>query len=462
MVFTDKKGIISLIADTYISQCKQCVSSASVKQICLKYDLFALGYSDIDSIKSVVSKELKKRNFNKKKYTLNLVRASYEKANNAEGEKSKDQLIKSIQNDLKQHSLKYKSIRDYLQEMSFIVRVSKVMCNLIYFKKLIGQGFSYQYSVTESGLTAHTKKKAQNWFINDHKGDRRETLNPRSSEKKHRYLNLKDFLMIEGSGEKVSRVWTAIGFAFADGSAQKSSLQLVITKSDAYYLSEYCTPAFLDENIEGNYGPELIEAHSNNHKTSFSGSKPVVRAHLDDSHLSAFLSELGMPSNKIENSIKLSEKILELPDKYFFCFLAGLFAGDGSFTRQKKEHLHLNFDLHCENFCKILADQIESRIDVPMKVYSHLTKNGLQHFKLTATTSWRALSVLLPMLFYAPFHLKRKTEVADLYLSDLINSVPSYSFFKHQLYDIEKGAISEDKLLNYLSLLKKKSRTNNT
>jgi len=66
------------------------------------------------------------------------------------------------------------------------------------------------------------------------------------------------------------------------------------------------------------------------------------------------------------------------------------------------------------------------------------------------------------MLFYAPFHLKRKTKDADLYLSDLINSVPSYSFFKHQLYDIEKAAISEDKLLNYLSLLKKKSRTNNT
>jgi len=411
-------------------------------------------------MKSAVSKELLKKKFNKKKYMLEVVRASYANIR-VDDEQSQDELIKLIQIDLEQHLLKYGLIRDYLQELGLGSRTDNARNHFTDFVALLDRGHSYHYSVVESGLTAHTEKKARNWFINDHGGDERETLKYRRSERKHHYLNLKDFLIIGGNGDKVSKIWTAIGFAFADGCAQKRSLQLVITKSDGYYLSEHCIPSFLDEDIEGNDGPKLIEAHSNNHNTSFPGSKPVVRAHLDDSQLTAFLSELGMPSNKTKSSINLSEKILELPDKYFFCFLAGLFAGDGTLTRQKKEHLHLDFDLHSENFCKTLAVQIESRIDVPMKVYSHLTKKGLQHFKLSATTSWRALSVLLPILFYAPYHLKRKTEVADLYLSDLIDSVPSYSFIKNKLTDFEKRRISEGELVNYLGLLKKKSRTHN-
>jgi len=454
----DRKKVIPQIADEYIAQCKLSLSSADVKSIIVKYDYVALGYSSISSMKSAVSKELLKKGFNKKKYALALVRASYEGIVLVE-EQSKDQLIKLVQTDLKKHNLKYKLIRDYLQELGLGIRSHHARENFSAFATLITMGHSFHYAVAESGLTAHTEKKARSWFIHDHGGDERETLKYRRSEKKHHYLNLKDYLILGNSEHKTSRIWTAIGFSFADGCAQERSVQLVITKNDGYYLSDLCIPSFLDESIVGNTGPELIEAHSNNHETSFDGSKPVVRGHLDDSHLTAFLSELGMPSNKIENSINLSEQILVLPDKYFFCFLAGLFAGDGCFTRQKKDHLHLDFDLHCEVFCKTLASQIESRIGVPMKVNSHQTKKGLQHFRLSATTSWRALSVLLLMLFYAPYHLKRKTEVAQLYLNDLVNSVPSFSFFKLKLDDFDKGECSVSELNNYLTFLKNKSKS---
>lgn len=453
----DRKIIIAQIADEYIAQCKHCVSSADVKSICLHYDYKALGYSNIDSMKSVVSKELLKSNFNKKNYTLELVSHSYRKIKLASYQ-SKDQIIKLIQTDLKQHLLKYNLIRDYLQELDVVVRANHVTSDLNKFIELVERGHSYHYSVAESGLSDHVEKKAKSWFINIYAGDKRETLKYRRIEKKHYYLNLKDYLILEQDTEKLSRIWTAIGFAFADGCAQKRSVQLVITKNDGYYLSEHCIPSFLDETVENNHGPELIDAHSNNHLTSFEGSKPVVRAHLDDSLLAAFLNELGMPSNKIENEIKLSEKILSLPDKYFFCFLAGLFAGDGCFTRQNIKHLHLDFDLHCEQFCKDLAFQIESRIKVPMSVDSHKTNSGRQHFKLSASTTWRALSLFLSMLFYAPYHLTRKTIKADDYLNELIKSDPLYAFFKYKLSDFENGVCSEDVLLDYLRLLKSRSK----
>jgi hypothetical protein len=457
----DRKKIMSQIADEYIAQCKLCITTADVKSIIANYDYSALGYANITSMKAAVSKQLLKKGFKKKQYALDLVRAAYEGIVSDE-EQSKDQKIKLIQADLNKHNLKYKLIRDYLQELGLGIRSHHTRDNFNDFMALITKGHSFHYAVAESGLTAHTEKKAQSWFISNHGGDERETLKYRRREKKHCYLNLKDYLILNKTGKKISRIWTAIGFSFADGCVQKRSVQLVITKSDGHYLSEFCIPSFLDESIVGNSGPELIEAHSDNHETSFDGSKPVFRGHLDDSHLAAFLSEIGMPSNKIENSINLSEQILTLPDKYFFCFLAGLFAGDGCFTRQKKEHLHLSFDIHCENFCKTLATQIESRSGVPMSVYSHLTKKGVLHFKLSATTSWRALSLMLLMLFYAPYHLKRKTDRADLYLSELIHSVPSFSFFKFTLDDFEKGKCSESDLNNYLKLLKNKSKQQKT
>lgn len=232
----------------------------------------------------------------------------------------------------------------------------------------------------------------------------------------------------------------------------------MITKSDSYYLSEYCIPALLDNSFKNNYGPELIEAHSNKHNSSFDGSKPVARAHLEDSYLAAFLTELGIPSNKSSESINLSEKVLSLPDHYFFCFMAGLFAGDGCITRQKKEHLHLDFDLHCEKFCDDLARQIESRIGVPMKVYSHSTKKGKQHFKLTASTNWRALSLLFAMYYYAPFHLKRKTKKADDYIDELTQAIPSYSFLKIRLGNLVNQLCSQEQLIRQLGLLRKMAK----
>ncbi|MBW3781786.1 hypothetical protein GL270_11080 [Aeromonas veronii] len=453
----DKKTIIYKVAQNYIEQCQNNVSAADVKSLCIDYNHEELGYSSCESMKAAISKVLRKKGFNKKTFTLELVRSSYERIDLVE-EKAKDTIIKLIQEDLKKHDLKYSLIRDHLQQMELGVREHHSKESLEEFKQLVIQGHSYTYSVSKSALSEHIQKKAKSWFIKSHGGDERETYRARRENRKHSYINLKDYLLLCNDENKLARIWTTIGFSFADGSINNTSVQLVITKSDSYYLSEHCIPTLLDESVENNLGPELISAHSNNHETSFNGSKPVSRAHIEDSHLAAFLSELGMPSNKITEQVVLSDKITSLPDRYFFCFLSGLFAGDGCITRQKKGHLHLDFDLHRKEFCDELAKQIEERTDIPMRASSHLTKCKKQHYKLVASTNWRAISLLLLMYYYSPFHLIRKTIQGDKYIDEMVQAIPAYSFLKIRPSNIQNMQISEEELFDNLNKLKKMRR----
>lgn len=447
----ERVTIINRVANEYITACSDSVSNARLHVFVEKYPYRSLGYSSLQSMIAAVSKLLNIRGFSKKKLALELVASSYKKF---ESLPVKQEAIKMIQADLSQHRLNAATIRDYLQQLDLLLMKGRQSEKFEIFIKLIQRGHSYKYSLQESQLSSHSAKKAKHWFLITHGGDKRETLNHRRTQRQHVYKNLKDFFLLESNQSKVCSVWTAIGFIFADGSNQSCSLQIVITESDKYYLSEYCIPALLDDTSLKNSGPSLIAAHSNAHESSYRGSKPVARAHLDDSQLASFFSELGLPSNKTQCEIELSPRITDLPDQYFFCFLAGLFSGDGCFSRQSEAHVHLGFDLHREEFCRVLASQIGIRTGIKMDVGGHYTKKGIKHFKLAATTNWRAISLLMLMLFYAPFHLRRKVDVADRYISELIKAVPAYSFLGHLPSDFVSGTVSSGEMVFYLAKLK--------
>ncbi|EOA8958392.1 MULTISPECIES: LAGLIDADG family homing endonuclease [Vibrio] len=446
--------IIDIIVKRYINQCEQNVSMADVKTLCDEYSYNELGYASLDSMKSAVSKKLGKIGFNKKRYTKSLIKDAYARIDDVDV-LSKDHIISVIQSDLAQHELKYKTVRDLLQEMNLSVRQHHTNTSFEQFKNVIAQGHSYIYAVNESDLSAHREKRAKSWFIDTHNGDERETRKTRRKDRLHQYLNLKDYILLSSDEASLSRIWTTIGFTFADGSISDGSTVLVITQTDGFYLSDYCIPSLLNHSIEGNVGPKLIIAHSDHNDTAYENSKPVARAHLEDSYLAAFLSELGIPENKEQDVIQLSDKILSLPDKYFFSYLAGLFAGDGCITRGGKGRLHLSFDLHCEQFCNDVKTQIKSRLGIPMKVYSHKTKNNKEHFKVSATTTWRALSLLFVMYYYAPFHLERKTQKGDQLIREVIDNVPSYSMLTLTLSGLESGQYSLDELNNQLVFLRR-------
>lgn len=209
---------------------------------------------------------------------------------------------------------------------------------------------------------------------------------------------------------------------------------------------------------EGNRGPELIKFQSNRHATSFEGSGPMVRAHFDDNRFSAYFSELGMPTNKIDQKIDISQKIKSLPDKYFFACLAGPFATDGCFTRQNKMHLHFSFDVHSKTFCDDVANQIEHRLGLKINVQSHFTNKIKEHFKIIATTNCRSLPLLLLVLFYAPYHLERKIKKAQQYINDLIEHLPSYRFLRLSLSEIAEKRISFEELQGYVTLIRSKAK----
>lgn len=160
----DRQQIIFQIAEEYISQCVTNVGSADVKALCLKYDYSDLGYTSLDSMKAAVSKILRKKSFNKKKYIKNLVRSSYEKIASVE-DKTKDEIIRIIQKDLQQHNLKYRLVRDYLQEMELSVREHYAKTNINRFKDLINRGHSYTYSIDNSELTSHIEKKLRTGLL---------------------------------------------------------------------------------------------------------------------------------------------------------------------------------------------------------------------------------------------------------------------------------------------------------
>lgn len=445
--------IILRIAEKYIEKCKENVSKADVGVICSEYNFNELGYSSLQSMKAAVSKKLKSLKFNKKEFRLSLLKAAYESLQIIP--ESKESTIIKLQEKLENHQFKKALIRDYLQELSIGKKDSNLTSDaLSAFREMIKKGHSYQGSIKSCKLSTHEQKKARQWFLEEHSGDKRETLKARRTKRDHYYLDLKEaFARKALSDLELDKIWTSIGFIFADGSCQESSIQIVITAEDGYYLENHVTPSLLDSSRPGNKGPELLTAHSIAHETAYSGSKPVLRAHLEDSQLASFLNELGMPRNKARESIRLSNTILDLPDRHFFCFIAGLFAGDGSITRQKPSHLHIDFDLHCRVFCEQISHEIERRLDIPMAVLSHKTKANKLHYKASATTNWRALSLLFTMLYYAPFHLSRKTHSAEIYFQQLKMHVGHYQKIKFSPNDFANKKISASDFSNCLETL---------
>lgn len=448
----EKREIISSLAEGYIAQCKSNCSRAKLDNMCGTFDHKELHYRSKESMRSAISRAVRNKGFNKKEFILGLVREEYRKIEFPQ-EKSMDEIIKLITKRLRRHELKYQAVRDYLQELRLGNRCNPN--NIKRFQDAISNGHSFEHALAKSDFSNHTKKQAKNWFVNEFGGCKRETTKARRTLKKHQYKNLKDFLMASEDSELLSRIWTTIGFIFADGSVRCGSTALVITGKDEYYISKFCLPALLESGVERNSGPAVIPAHSDNHESSYAGSRPVSRLHLECSKLASFLNELGMPSNKIENEIILSDRILSLPDEYFFAFLSGLFAGDGCITAAAESTVHIDFDLHCEKFCNSLKEQIESRLDIPMYVSSQDTKKGRRHFKLSATTSWRALSLFYAMYFHAPFTLKRKTKMAEKRINDLVTRYPQYEALILKPKELERNAYSKTELRRKMALLKK-------
>lgn len=301
--------------------------------------------------------------------------------------------------------------------------------------------------------------------MHEFSGSALETKNTRRTTRQHGYLSLKDELLSNRlDSNRKSNIWTSIGFIFADGAVTDGSVQIVITEDDSIYLSNNVLPSLLDERIINNVGPKLISAHSNSHPTSFSGSKPVSRLHIEDSVFASFIQSLGMPPNKTTQGLDIGELIRELPDRYFYCFLCGLFDGDGSISHGpiKQFALHLDFDLHSEAICQTLKKEIEQRSSIPMRVTSHPTDAGKQHFKLSATTTPRALSLIACMYYYSGFQLSRKVTRADELTLQLQRAVPSYTNMPIRLSMLAKKTATTQQFNELLSFLRERMITQNS
>jgi hypothetical protein len=416
----------------YIDTCRENLSQADVlkifRAICPGKSATDFGYKNDDSLKAAVSKNLNKLGFSKSSFTRELIAQSHAKFINAA---SKNELQQLIQQDLQAHGLKEKHIRDILQEMGYTRTPTAELPEFALFKDFIERGHSYPYAIEAAQPSYHQEKKLRHWFIHEHRGSELETSKTRRVNRQHTYLNLKDELLLGRlSEDRIADIWTAIGFIFADGSVTDQHLQIVITEDDGYYLSDFILKAFLDERVSGNPGPALIRAHSQQHETSFPGSKPVARLGIEDTLMASFIQELGMPANKTVKGLDIGRQIRALSDRLFYCFLCGLFDGDGSITHHESAGtvgVHLDFDLHSEAICQSLKEEIERRSGIPMRVYSQRTPQGKPHFKLTASTTPRALSLLACMYYHATFQLHRKVAHALKLIQRLEASTPAYA-----------------------------------
>ena len=265
----------------------------------------------------------------------------------------------------------------------------------------------------------------------------------RRATRQHTYLSVKDeFALDRLTDSEKKDIWTSIGFIFADGSVTDTSVAIVVTEGDSYYLSQYILPSLLDKTIPNNIGPRLITAQSVNHATSFSGSRAVARLHIEDSMFASFIQSIGMPPNKTSQGHDIGPDVRQLDDPYFFCFLNGLFDGDGCITHGSTEgfSLHLDFDLHSQAICHSLADEILRRTGIKMVVHSHETNAGKRHFKLSASTTPRALALLAHMYAHSNFQLQRKVRRADELMLQLQSKVVYYRSLAVSFDMLAKGS----------------------
>ena len=127
-------------------------------------------------------------------------------------------------------------------------------------------------------------------------------------------------------------------------------------------------------------------------------------------------------------------------------------------TSGQNGSLHVDFDLHGKEFCEEMAEEIEKRSDIKISVYSQKTDSGIDHYKMSASTSPRALALLALMFHYAPFQLDRKVDAADKLFLRLIASVRSYHDVDMLPGDFHRSAQDPQTLDLYLDTMSRKWR----
>lgn len=449
MVLSKGSEAAKEIANRYIEQCHLCIK-VTIREICEEYSYQELGYGSIDSLISAVSKVLVASGFNKHQYLLGLIHGAFkllqESCNN------QSELIESIKVHLSQHRLKHTHVRDLLQEIGKKSVETPEDAKLEVLKSTVRQGFTFNYASNLVPLGYNKLIQAKHWFIHEYGGDGREAF--RQYKKQHYYISPKDIIAENKDENLIKALWTVIGVIFADGCVYRTSTHLTLTESDGYYLRDYVVPTIMDSHIPGNMPLKIITQVSNTYPNSYPHSRPINKLVIEDRLFASFLNELGMEHNKIENPVVLSPKILELPDKYFFCFLSGLFDGDGCITKGSAYQAHIDFALDGETFCHQIHKQVKNRVAVRLKEYCYRKSNGRITCKLQTNTNWEAFGLVAIMLFYAPFHLKRKVKKIQS-LFDSIKAVNSKlaKFTKSPGYFLREDS-TESELTQYIKQLK--------
>lgn len=443
------RDVIKVIAHRYIEQCHLCIQT-TIRTICEDYSYEELGYGSVDSLISAVSKALIEFGFNKHQYLLGLVRAAY--TVHQESCHNQSELIKIIKEHLPQHKLKYTHVRDLLQELGKKSVETPEDKRLEDFKAIIRQGYTFHFACSRVSLGYSKLLQAKYWFIHEYNGDPREAFN--QYQKQHYYISPKDIITEDKDDDLIKATWTVIGIIFADGCVYRSSIHLTLTESDGYYLRDYVVPTIMDGDVKENVTLNTIKQVSNTHPKSYPHSKPINKLVIEDRLFASFLNELGMHHNKIENPVVLNSKILELPDKYFFCFVSGLFDGDGCITRGSNYHAHIDLALDGKTFCHQIQKQVHARTGIRLKEYCYAKPNGRPTCKLQSNTNWETFGLAAIMLFYAPFHLKRKVKKIE-YLFDVIKSInPKIAMIpKSPLYFLRDDS-TDSELTHYIRQLK--------
>lgn len=448
MALSKQSPVVIEIAHRYIAKCHQC-SKVTIRSLCKEYDHIKAGYSSRESLISAISKELIKIGFNKHQFLLDLVSSTYKEyyclCSN------QHDIIVKIRKHLSQHQLKHEHVRDLLQEIGNKSVATKEDKALEEFKSIVRQGYTFNHACKHVELGYSKLLQAKYWFINVFNGDPREAFS--HYKRRHYYISPKDIIIDNDDHDLLKAIWTVIGIIFADGCVYRTSTHLTLTESDKYYLSDYVIPTVMDNSVKGNLPPKLIKQISNTHPKSYPNSKSVSKLVIEDRLFASFLNELGMQHNKIQNPVILDSRILELPDEYFFCFVSGLFDGDGCITRGSIYQTHIDLALDGEIFCSQVRAQILLRTGINLKEYCYTKASGRLTCKIQTNTNWEAFSLAAIMLFYAPFHLKRKVKRILSLFSSLKKQNSKLCQFASPCCFLSEDA-TELELLNYINQLK--------
>lgn len=434
-VLSKRSDVAKTMADRYIKQCHQSVKT-TIRSICQEYNYKELGYGSVNSLISRVSEVLVESGFNKHQYLLHLVHEAFNILHDSCS--SQSELIKAIKKHLSQHRLKHTHVRDLLQEIGKKSVETSEDVELEKFKAIVRQGFTFHFACSRVHLGYNKLTQAKYWFTHDYKGDSREAFG--QYKKQHYYISPKDIINEDKDEHFIKAIWTVIGIIFADGCVYRTSIHLTLTESDGYYLRDYVVPKIMDDSVKGNVPLSMIKQVSRNHLKSYPHSKPIYKLVIEDRMFASYLNELGMQHNKIENPVILNSKILDLPDKYFFCFVAGLFDGDGCITRGSIYQAHIDLALDGQTFCNQLKEQVLLRTGIRLKEYCYAKPNGRLTCKLQSSTNWDAFAFAGYILFFAPFHLKRKVRQADRLFKEVVTNSTKY-----RRLDLFPGELTSDK-----------------